>query len=223
MWCPGRVLVAPLQSRWKNFVEIHNYILQGGGEHARVVLDCLLTAGAKVTALFDPKYQGDLFGVPQRGSYSPSFEPGALAIVAIGDNRLRQKVAAITRHKFGNAIHPSVIFSKYASMGEGCMLLQGAIVQAQTRLGNHVILNTGCQVDHDCRIGDFVHIGPAACLGGTVEVGEGAFVGAGAVIIPGIHVGKWASVGAGAVVLHHVPDHVTVVGNPAKVLRGGKD
>ena len=68
-------------------------ILHGGGEHARVVLDCLLASGCTVPGLFDPKYDGFLMGVPQRGAYNPQMEKQAKAIVAIGDNALRKEAA----------------------------------------------------------------------------------------------------------------------------------
>src|SRR5215207_3937654 len=157
-------------------------ILQGGGEHARVVLDCLLDQGADVLGLFDPKYSGSLFGIPQRGVYDPSFVPDARAIVAIGDNATRKQVVGKTRHVFTNAIHPSVIFSKFATLGVGNMLLHRVTVQAQTQIGHHVIINTGSQVDHDCVIGDFVHLAPSVVLCGTVHVGEGTFIGAAATV-----------------------------------------
>jgi len=194
-------------------------ILQGGGEHARVVLDCLLEQGAEVLGLFDPRIDGSLFGVPQRGLYDPAFMPEAKAIVAIGDNATRKVVAQKTNHAFANAIHSSVIFSKFASLGVGNMLLHRVTVQAQTRIGNHVIVNTGSQIDHDCVIGDFVHLAPGVVLCGTVQVGEGAFVGASATVIPGKKIGAWAVVGAGAVVVKDVPDHAVVVGNPARIIR----
>jgi sugar O-acyltransferase (sialic acid O-acetyltransferase NeuD family) len=183
------------------------------------VLDCLLAQGKKVTALFDPKYSGTLFDVPQRGQYDPEAAPGAEAIVAIGDNSVRKRAVAKTRHTFTNAIHPSVIFSPFASMGKGNMILHGVIIQAQTRIGDHVILNTGVRIDHDNIIGDYVHIAPGAVLCGTVEVGEGTFIGAGSTIIPGKKIGAWAIVGAGSVVIQDVPDHAVVVGNPARVIR----
>jgi sugar O-acyltransferase (sialic acid O-acetyltransferase NeuD family) len=194
-------------------------ILQGGGEHARVVLDCLLSSKAQVLALFDPKYSGELMGIPQRGTYDPAFAPDAFALVVIGDNALRKKVVSLTRHSFTNVLHSSVILSSFATMRVGNMILHGVIVQAQTTIGNHVILNTKVSVDHDCVIGDYVHIAPGAVLCGTVEVGEGAFIGAGAVILPGKKIGKWSTVGAGAVIVHDVPDGAVVVGNPGRVLK----
>lgn len=202
-------------------MEVTRYILQGGGEHARVVLDSLLASGTEVLALFDPKYNDELFGVPQKGTYDPAFAPDALAIVAIGDNRTRKKVVLETRHPFGKVVHPSAIVSPFASLQEGCMILQGAIVQARASVGKHVIVNTGAQVDHDCVIGNFVHIGPGSCLSGCVEVGEGAFIGAGSVVIPGKKIGPWSTVGAGAVVIHDVPPNTTVVGNPARIIKNG--
>ena len=67
-------------------------------------------------------------------------------------------------------------------------------------------------------IGDFAHISPNVTLCGHVTVGEGSHVGAGAVVIPKITIGRWCTVGAGSVVLRDVPDHTTVVGNPARVV-----
>jgi sugar O-acyltransferase (sialic acid O-acetyltransferase NeuD family) len=184
-----------------------------------VVIDCLQAQGIHVSAIFDPQYSGELFGVPQRGVYNPEFATGARAIVAIGDNVTRKKVAGGTRHSFTNAIHPSVILSRYARIGTGNMILHGAIIQAQARIGDHCIVNTGSQVDHDCSVADFAHLGPGTVLCGTVSVGEGSFIGAGAIIIPGIRIGAWCIVGAGSVVIRDIPDYTVVAGNPARVIK----
>ena len=193
--------------------------MQGGGEHARVVVDCLLNSGVNVLGIYDPAYTGDLFGVPQRGIYRPEADPDALAIIAIGDNKVRKMVVQKTKHGFGNAIHGTAIVSKYASMGVGNMILHGAIIQAQSAIGDHVILNTRAQVDHDCVIGDYVHLGPGVILCGRVSVGEGAFIGAGAVVVPGKKIGAWAMIGAGAVVTRDIPDFAVARGNPARIVK----
>ncbi len=197
-------------------------ILQGGGEHAKVVLDCLLDEGANVLALFDPKFSGELFGVEQRGQYDPLFEPDSKVIVAIGDNAIRKKVTGVTQHSFTNAIHSSTVISSRVSMGVGCMVLHGAIIQANTVIGDHVIINTATSIDHDCEIDNYVHLAPRAVLCGRVKVGEGALVGAGAVVLPGISIGAWATIGAGAVVTKNVGDGAVVVGNPAGPIQNSK-
>lgn len=190
-------------------------ILQGGGEHAKVVLDCLQAQGAEVLALFDPKFTDELLGVKQMGAYDPGFAPQAACIVAIGDNALRKKVTAFTRHRFTRAVHPSCVVSNFANVEEGAMLLHGVIVQAFAKIGRHSILNTGARIDHDCLIGDYAHIAPGAVLCGRVQVGEGALIGAGAVLLPGVKVGAWAVVGAGSIVTKDVGEGRTVKGNPA--------
>lgn len=200
-------------------METTKVILQGGGQHALVVIDCLLSQGAEVVALFDPKFDDHLFDIPQRGEYDPNFEPNAAAIIAIGENAIRKRVAGKTKHKFTNTIHSSVIFSRYAIIGTGNMILQGAIVQAQTTIGNHVIINTGSQVDHDCVVEDYTHLAPGVVLCGNVRIGEGAFVGAGAIVLPGKTIGAWATIGAGAVVVDDIPDHAVAVGNPARIIK----
>ena len=124
-----RELAVKLPLPWTNSKGMDEVILHGGGEHARVVLDCLLASGCTVPGLFDPKYDGFLMGVPQRGAYNPQLEKQAKAIVAIGDNALRKEAALKTQHAFANAIHRSAIISKYSTIGAGCMILHGAIIQ----------------------------------------------------------------------------------------------
>jgi sugar O-acyltransferase (sialic acid O-acetyltransferase NeuD family) len=197
-------------------------ILQGGGGHAKVVIDCLLAEGKEVVAIFDKKNEGQLLGVQRYADYRPDLYDDAAMLIAIGDNKVRQAVAGEVKHSFANAIHPSAIVSSFARIGTGNMILHRTVIQAGTTVGNHVIVNTGSQVDHDGSIGDFVHIAPRAVLCGNVTVGEGTLIGAGAVVLPGIKIGKWAIIGAGAVVTKDVADYSVVAGVPGKVRRSDR-
>ena len=67
--------------------------------------------------------------------------------------------------------------------------------------------------------GDHVHISPGAHLAGNVRVGELSHIGIGASIVQGIRIGKGVIIGAGAAVIDDIPDHVTAVGVPAKVIK----
>ena len=49
-----------------------------------------------------------------------------------------------------------------------------------------------------------------------ITVGKNSFIGARAMILPGVSIGDQAIVGAMSVVSKDVPDHLIVVGNPAK-------
>ena len=193
--------------------------LQGGGDHARVVLDALLNQQANVVGIFDPRHSGELFNVPQLGTYRRTFDADALCVVAIGDNAIRKKVVGATQHGFATAIDRSAIVSPRSVVGVGTMVLHGAIIQVNCTIGNHVIINTGAKVDHDCIVGDYSHIAPGTILCGAVTVGEGTFIGAGAVVIPRVKIGKWCVIGAGSVIRKDVPDNSMVAGNPARLIR----
>jgi UDP-2-acetamido-3-amino-2,3-dideoxy-glucuronate N-acetyltransferase len=55
------------------------------------------------------------------------------------------------------------------------------------------------------------------------RVEDGAGIGSGATILGGVTIGAGATVGAGAVVTRDVPPGATVVGNPARELRGANE
>ena len=54
--------------------------------------------------------------------------------------------------------------------------------------------------------------------GGRVSVGDYSFIGMGAAVLPGVTVGRQAVVGANAAVIGDVPDFVTTVGVPARMM-----
>lgn len=141
-------------------------------------------------------------------------------IVGVGNNINRKSIVSrFNGFNFLNLVHPSVNISSTVKMGIGNAIMAGVSINADSIIGNHVILNTNCSIDHDCEISDFVHISPNVALAGNVIVKEGAHIGIGATVIQGVTIGKWVIVGAGCVVLKDLPDYVTVVGNPARIIK----
>ena len=202
-------------------------ILIGAGGHATVVCDTLLAAGeadilgfvgsppgGETALLGFPVLAGSLRELPPR--------PDARVIVAIGNNDARRREweqARSLHYAAVNAVHPSAILSPRCELGNGVMVIAGAIVNVGAQIGDNVILNTGCSVDHHCKIGAHTHVAPGARLAGTAVVGELTLIGAGAVILPGVTVGDRCTVGAGAVVTRDVPSGCTAVGVPARVVQ----
>jgi sugar O-acyltransferase (sialic acid O-acetyltransferase NeuD family) len=194
-------------------------LLYGASGHAKVILSCLFAANQPVTAIFDDDpAKSLLWRVPVVGSYRPDYRPDLPLLITIGANHIRQRVSQRITHQFGRAVHPLALVDPSVTVGDGSVVLHGAVTQADTILGQHCIVNTGACVDHDCWVGDFVHVAPNATLCGTVQVGEGTLIGAGAVVMPNLTIGRWVSIGAGAVVTKSVPDYAVVVGNPGRIV-----
>jgi UDP-perosamine 4-acetyltransferase len=201
-------------------------VVVGGGGHAKVVIEVLLAAGWEVVGFTDAGTPaGQAFGaVPCLGGDGalPAVRAAGVetAIIALGDNGLRSRLAAAARglgFALGNAVHPRACLSPSVQLGEGIAVMAGAVINAATAIGDGSIVNTGATVDHDNRIGAFVHIAPGSHLAGYVTVGDGALVGVGATVGRGrpLSIGERAVVGSGSVVIYDVPAGATVVGNPA--------
>ena len=196
--------------------------LLGASGHAKVIIDSLKASGKKISGLFDDNPEvKELLGYNVFGPFDPIRLGDEELIISVGLNHIRKKIVDKLpgEIRYGNAIHPSAIISEHASLGEGTVVMQGAVIQSCVSIGKHCIINTTASVDHDCLLEDYVHISPNATLCGAVSVGEGSQVGAGAVVIPGVKIGKWSLVAAGAVVMKDVPDNVLVLGNPARVVK----
>ena len=200
--------------------------LFGAGGHARVVFDVLERAALFQVAvvLDDGAVPGQqFFGIPVQ---PPDDGMGDLrkrrvtaGIVAIGDNRSRERVAramAAAGFDFVTAVDPSAQIGRDVTISAGSMVMPGAVVNIGTRIGEHTIINTSASVDHDCELGCFVHVAPGAHVGGHCKMAHGSHLGIGASVIPGARIGVGATVGVGAAVVRDIPDHVTAVGVPAR-------
>lgn len=204
----------------------------GAGGHGKVVLEALRAqqeAGASVEMygwLDDVERQEKAFcGYPLVGGRAlfPRLKTENIAvIIAIGDNAKRAEIAAgmdwLGVDSY-TVTHPSAVVSKSAIVGKGCMIITRAVVHPDAVIGDHTIINTGAVVEHDNVIGSFCHIAPGVNLGGRVKVGDFTDVFTNATVLPDVKIGSHCVVGAGAVVLRDVPDYVTVVGNPARILK----
>ncbi|MGH8533066.1 MAG: acetyltransferase [Gammaproteobacteria bacterium] len=199
------------------------YVLGAGG-HAKVVVSTLQAAGVTVTGLFDDdrgKWDRRVLGVPVLGALEQGSEVNdAAAVIGIGDNGMRQRIAEqYDNLEWLSIIHPSACVHASARLGRGTAVFAGAVIQPDARIGEHCIVNTLASVDHDCNIGAFVHIAPGAHLAGNVLVGEGVLIGLGSSVMPHVSIGARTVVGAGSAVVGNLPPDVTATGVPARILK----
>lgn len=216
-----------------------SFLIWGGGGHGKVIADLLRALGHGVVGYADKDLaklgnevepggarvvlteDALLASVNERGCYPPGVDAVALAM---GNNATRQGCMQQLRQQLRQQldlpplVHPSAVCSPSARLGRGTVVFPAAVVNAGASIGDAVIVNSGAIIEHDCVLGNAVHVSPGAILSGGVRVAERSWIGSGATIVQGISVGRDAIVGAGAVIIRDVPDSVTIVGNPGRVL-----
>jgi len=156
---------------------VKDLVVIGGGGHAKVVIATARAVGYEVTGILDEdetKYGKFVLDVPIIGGLdllrSGMYER---AVIAIGDNRERQRIAHYYKGfcTWVTLIHPYSFVHSTCLIGDGTVVFAGVVIQPETIIGEHCIVNTSASVDHDCFLGDFVHIAPGVRLTGGVRKG----------------------------------------------------
>ena len=204
-----------------------NTYLYGSGGHAKVILDILYQQGRVVTALIDdnpPLGVTQIHGIPVQlaSEKLPAIRCDCSQwIVGIGNNSIRQHIADKLKnqgHSFTTAIHPSAQIGLGVEIALGTVVMANAVVNTDTKIGQHVIVNTGATIDHDCLISDYCHIAPNCSLCGQVKVGTGVFLGVGTTVCPSVEIGDQTTCGAGTVIIRSLPSYCLAYGCPAKIV-----
>ena len=113
------------------------------------------------------------------------------AVVAIGNNLLRQKLFAQLQAAgfvLASVIHPKAMVSPRAQLDAGVAVMAGAIVGTEATLGPGAIVNCGAVVDHHAQVQAFGHLGVNACMAGGSVLGALAWMQAGSAIGYGVQV-----------------------------------
>lgn len=197
-------------------------IVIGGGGHGKAVIDCIECAGDTVVGVLDDVLEvgAMILNVPVLGKVETWQKYDQYRfIIAVGNNIIRKRLAEKIRADWYTAIHPTAVISRYASVGNGSVVLPRAVINAGAVIGNHCIINTSAVAEHDNRIGDYVHISPNAALAGTVTVGECTHIGIGASVKNNVAICENCMIGAGTTVVRDITESGTYVGVPARKIK----
>ncbi len=205
-----------------------NIYVIGASGHAKVVIDILRCMKKKGNIDFDAVYLLDdneeiigttIMGCKVVGKVSECEKyKGSRFIIAIGNNKIRSKIARLYELNYFTAKHPSAVVADDVDIQPGTVIMAGAVVNSGSKIGKHCIINTGATVDHDSVIEDYVHISPGVHMGGTVHIGQASWIGVGSTIINNIEIGRGCIIGAGTVVIRNIKNECKVVGNPARMI-----
>jgi sugar O-acyltransferase (sialic acid O-acetyltransferase NeuD family) len=199
----------------------------GASGHGKVVADAALSTGIWQQVIFyDDAWptktkngQSDVVGNTQT---LLNLQQKPEVVVAVGNNKTRlakQNDLIVQGFTIATVVHSNTVISPSVKMGHGTVVMAGAVISADVSIGDACIINTNAVVEHDCMLGNAVHISPGACLAGAVIIGDGSWIGIGASVIQLKKLGINVMVGAGAAVVTDLPNGVTAVGVPARILK----
>lgn len=200
---------------------MNRLIIIGASGHGKVVADIAVLNGYKDIVFLDndPEIK-TCFGYPVLGSDMMISEIDGDIFVAVGNAETRRKILERERERTVPVlIHPSAILAKDVGIGEGSVIMAGAVINPGARIGKGCIINTSSSVDHDCIVEDYCHISVGSHLAGTVVVGPGTWIGAGATVSNNISICGGCTIGAGAVVIRNIDEPGTYMGVPARKIK----
>lgn len=204
-------------------------ILVGGGGHCKSVIDVAEFAGYTILGILDrPEEVGkkvlgyDVIGTDDE---MVKYVDKADFIVTVGQIKspdlrikLHQMIEKVGGH-LATIIAPTAHVSKYATIGEGTVIMHHAFVNAEANIGKGCIINTASAIEHEAIVGDYCHISTGAIVNGGAKVGEESFVGSQTVISQCVTIGSRAVIGAGSAVVSDLPANCIAVGVPAKPIK----
>lgn len=210
--------------------ENKHVVLVGYGGHSLVLYDMLNLNSYKIEGYFDTKkHLTNPLGLDYLGDddFLRKYilaNPGILVVIAIGDNKIREKISnrlleVIDQFRIPSIIHKTSLISPTTKIDFGVHVMPNVIINAFSEIHFGVICNSGSIIEHECVIGKFTHLAPGAVLTGNCKIGERCLIGANAVIRPAIKICDDVIIGSGSVVISDIKQAGIYAGNPAKLIR----
>ena len=203
----------------------NNIILLGGGGHCKSVIEAAESAGYQILGVLDmPEEVGkEILSTKVIGTDDdiPTYVDKAEFVITVGfikNPAIRIKLYNKVKEaggKFATIVASTAHVSKYATIGEGTVIMHQAFVNAGAKVGNNVILNTFSNIEHDAVIGNQCHISTGTMVNGDCKIGDNCFIGSQSVLANGISVGDDIVVGAGSLVRKSIKEKGIYSGNPA--------
>lgn len=179
----------------------------GGGIEVLGFLDDVKPAGTVVSDGLQTV--GGLDAMLQKTNYAP----GRIGLVpGIGYGNLPARRAAYERalaqgYKFIGFRHPQALIDPSALVDESTVVLAGAMVDIETRIGPFCYLDLGARVGEWSQLAANCHLSAGAAVGGSVKVGMDTFLGMDVTIVNDITIGSHVFINACTLVHQNIPDN----------------
>ena len=204
-------------------------VLIGGGGHCKSVIDVAESAGYTILGILDrPEEVGKkVLGYEVIGTDDEmaKYVDKAEFVVTVGQIKspeLRIKLHNMIEEaggKLATIISPSALVSKYATIGEGTVVLHKAVVNADAKVGKGCIINTFANIEHDVLSGAYCHISTGVMVNGGAEIADGTFIGSQSVVNQGVKINMGGVISSLSVVNKDITEKGIYAGSPAKLIK----
>lgn len=171
-------------------------IIIGSGGHARSCLDVInISKKFRFTFFIDLKNNKKKKIISEKNltKIRKNINHAIIGIGHIKNNINRVKIFNKLKklnYKLPIIVSPYSYVSKSSNIQEGTIVMHGAIINANVKIGKNVIINTGAIIEHDVEIGDNCHISTSATINGGCRIGNNTFVGSKSVVVNNIEIGE---------------------------------
>lgn len=166
-------------------------ILIGGGGHCAACIDVIEQEGKyDIAGIVDRDTPTKaLMGYPILGtdedlaSLRSSYSHALITIGQIKSPLVRMRLFENVRshgYLVPTVTSPRAYVSKYATVGEGTIVMHDALINSRARVGSNCIINSKALIEHDSTVEDHCHVSTASVINGGVTIKRGTFVGSNA-------------------------------------------
>jgi acetyltransferase-like isoleucine patch superfamily enzyme len=211
-------------------------ILAGNAVTARILMGYLVgdPRYTVVSAVVDDEYinnGGDLgvacVGIGEVCRRCDPSGHSVLMAAGYGDlNRARQSLFERLK-KLGYAmetyIHPDALVYTRHPLGEGSIVLPGAVIEPNARVGADTFIWCNATIAHDSTVAEHCWIASGAVIAGQASVGRNTFVGVNATIVDQVAVGEYNIIGGAAMISKCTKPNTVHLARSGEVFRYGAD
>lgn len=146
-------------------------------------------------------------------------------IMAVGYNDLNRTRAAMFErlkamgYRIETYIHPDARVYTGHAIGEGSVVLPGAVIEPHARVGANTMVWSNVTLAHHSSVDDHCWIAAGTVVSGQAKVQRNTFLGVGSTVVNAITVGEFNVVGAGALISRDTKPHSVHLARSAEPFR----
>jgi acetyltransferase EpsM len=116
-------------------------------------------------------------------------------------------------------IHPFAFVAPNACLGPGTVVMPHASISSAASIAKACLVMVGATILHNAKIGSYCHFAAQCCVGSFVNIADGVHIGLNATTRESISIGKNSTLGMGSMLTRDMGDYEVWAGNPARFLR----